>query len=200
MGASASEPVTVVVAEDEALIRMDLVEMLDELGYQVVGEAADGQAAVDQVRLLRPGLVFLDIAMPLRDGLSAAEEIAGEHLAPIVMLTAFSQRDAVERAAAAGVMGYLVKPFAKSDLVPAIEVAISRWAQFLELQAEVADLQARLAARQAVEQAKTRLQARLGISEPEAFRMLRRMAMDTRKTLAEAALDILDQDPASGAW
>lgn len=186
-----ADPVTVVVAEDEALIRMDLVEMLGELGYRVVAEAADGQQAVDLVRGLRPGLVFLDIAMPIRDGLSAAEEIAGEHLAPIVMVTAFSQREAVERATAAGVMGYLVKPFTRSDLVPAIEVAVSRWAQYLELQDQVGDLQARLAVRKAVDRAKARLQDRLGITEPEAFRILRRRAMDSRVTLEEAAMEVL---------
>ena len=186
-----ADPVTVVVAEDEALIRMDLVEMLGELGYRVVAEASDGQQAVDLVRGLRPGLVFLDIAMPIRDGLSAAEEIAGEHLAPIVMVTAFSQREAVERATAAGVMGYLVKPFTRSDLVPAIEVAVSRWAQYLELQDQVGDLQARLAVRKAVDRAKARLQDRLGITEPEAFRILRRRAMDSRVTLEEAAMEVL---------
>lgn len=185
------EPLTVLVAEDEALIRLDLVEMLGELGYRVIAQAADGQQAVDLTRALRPGLVFLDVAMPVRDGLSAAEEIAAESLAPVVMVTAFSQREAVERATAAGVMGYLVKPFARSDLVPAIEVAVSRWTQLIELQDQIGDLQARLAARQAVDHAKSRLQSTLGVSEPEAFALLRRRAMDGRVTLAEAATSYL---------
>ena len=189
-----TDAVTVVVAEDEALIRMDLVEMLGELGYQVVAQASDGQQAVDLVRDLRPGLVFLDIAMPIRDGLSAAEEIARDGLAPIVMVTAFSQREAIERATAAGVMGYLVKPFTRSDLVPAIEVAVSRWRQYVDLQEQVGDLQSRLAVRKAVERAKAHLEDRLGITEPEAYSILRRRAMDGRITLDEAALEILAEE------
>jgi len=189
-----TDAVTVVVAEDEALIRMDLVEMLGELGYQVVAQASDGQQAVDLVRDLRPGLVFLDIAMPIRDGLSAAEEIAGDGLAPIVMVTAFSQREAIERATAAGVMGYLVKPFTRSDLVPAIEVAVSRWRQYVDLQEQVGDLQSRLAVRKAVERAKAQLEDRLGVTESEAYSILRRRAMDGRITLDEAALEILAEE------
>jgi AmiR/NasT family two-component response regulator len=190
-------PLTVLVAEDEALIRMDLVEMLGELGYQVIAQASDGQQAVDLTRALRPDLVFLDVAMPVRDGLSAAEEIAAESLAPVVMVTAFSQRDAVERATAAGVMGYLVKPFSRSDLVPAIEVAFARWTQLIELQDQVSDLQARLVARRAVDLAKSRLQHELAVSEPEAFALLRRRAMDARVTLAEAAVSYLGQTEAA---
>jgi two-component system, response regulator PdtaR len=184
-------PPTVVVAEDEALIRLDLVEMLDELGYRVVGQAADGQQAVDLARSMRPSLALLDIAMPVRDGLSAAEEIAAEGIAPVVIITAFSQRDAVARAASAGVLGYLVKPFTRSDLVPVIEVALSRWAQVTGLQEEVGDLRERLAARDVVERAKRRLQAERSISEAQAFAALRRQAMDARVTLAEAALAYL---------
>lgn len=189
--------VTVVVAEDEALIRLDLVEMLGELGYRVVGQASDGQQAVDLARATRPGLVFLDIAMPVRDGLSAAEEIAAEGIAPVVLITAFSQRDAVARAASAGVLGYLVKPFTRSDLVPVIEVALSRWAQVNDLQAQVGDLRERLAARDVVERAKRHLQQEQSISEAEAFSALRRRAMDSRVTLAEAALAYLEGSDAS---
>lgn len=189
--------ITVVVAEDEALIRLDLVEMLGELGYQVVGQATDGQQAVDLARANRPSLVFLDIAMPIRDGLSAAEEIAVEGIAPVVIITAFSQRDAVARAASAGVLGYLVKPFTRSDLVPVIEVALSRWAQMNDLQEQVGDLRERLAARDMVERAKRHLQREQSISEAEAFSTLRRRAMDSRVTLAEAALAYLDGTDAS---
>lgn len=185
--------VTVLVAEDEALIRMDLVEMLGELGYRVIAEAADGQSAVDLARSLRPGIVFLDIAMPVRDGLSAAEEIAGEGISPVVMVTAFSQRETVERARAAGVMGYLVKPFTKSDVTPAIELAVARWQENQELVAQVEDLTARMSAQDAVTRAKARLQSAENLTEAEAFALLRRRAMDGRVTLAEAAVDYLRQ-------
>jgi len=184
------------VAEDEALIRLDLVEMLGELGYQVIAEAGDGQVAVDLARAHQPDLVFLDVAMPVRDGLSAAEEIAAEGLAPVIMVTAFSQAEVVTRATAAGVMGYLVKPFTRADLAPAIEVAVSRWEQFLALAGQVDDLRARIAAREAVDRAKVQLQQQHGVSEPEAFLLLRRRAMDARITLAEAAVAYLS-DPGS---
>ena len=189
-GASA-RPTTVLVAEDEALIRMDLVEMLGECGYLVVGQVADGQSAVDQARALRPDVVLLDVAMPRRDGLSAAEEIIAERIAPVVMVTAFSQRPTVERASAAGAFGYLVKPFGKADLPPAIEVAISRWRQMIGLGTQVDHLQERLGAQAVVERAKAVLQAGSGVTEAEAFAMLRRAAMDSRTTLAEAAAAVL---------
>jgi response regulator NasT len=193
------EAVTVLVAEDEALIRMDLVEMLGELGYRVVAEAADGQSAVDLARALRPGIVFLDIAMPIRDGLSAAEEIAGEGIAPVVMVTAFSQREAVERARTAGVMGYLVKPFTKSDVTPAIELAVARWGEMQDLASQVEDLAARNSAQAAVTRAKALLQAADNLTEAEAFAALRRRAMDARVTLAEAAVGYLENSATDGA-
>lgn len=184
---------TVLVAEDEALIRMDLVEMLGECGYTVVGQVSDGQAAVDQARALRPDVVFLDIAMPRRDGLSAAEEIIADGLAPVVMVTAFSQQEAIARAASAGVLGYLVKPFVKADLPPAIEIAVARWQQMSDLTVQVAGLRERQAARDTVDRAKRHLQESLGLSEPAAFAWLRRAAMDGRVTLSEAAAAVLEQ-------
>jgi len=192
---SASPPVTVLVAEDEALIRMDLVELLGECGYQVVGQASDGQAAVDQARALRPDVVFMDVAMPRRDGLSAAEEIIAEGIAPVVMVTAFSQRETVQRASAAGVLGYLVKPFSRADLTPAIEVAVARWQQMRELEAQVAGLRERQEAREVVDRAKRALQERLGLSEPDAFAWLRKAAMDRRLTLAEVAAVVVSETP-----
>lgn len=188
-----SSPRTVLVAEDEALIRMDLVEMLGELGYQVVGQVGDGEQAVALARKLRPDVVFLDVAMPIRDGLSAAEEIVSAKLAPVVMVTAFSQADVVARAAAAGALGYLVKPFSASDLTPAIELAVARWSQLLELEAQVANLQDRVTAREVVDRAKARIQIDLGLSEAAAFAWLRQQAMDARLTLAEIAVRILSQ-------
>ena len=181
----------VVVAEDEALIRMDLVEMLGELGYEVVGQARDGAEAVALVREHRPDVVFMDVAMPVRDGLSAAEEIVEAGLAPVVMVTAFSQAETVQRAVSAGVLGYLVKPFTASDLTPAIEVALARWAQLRALEGEVAGLGDRLAARETVDRAKRLLMERDGVTEPEAFALLRRAAMDGRITLAEAAVAVI---------
>ena len=190
--------VTGLVAEDEALIRMDLVELLGECGYEVIGQAADGQAAVDLTRSLRPDVVFMDVAMPRRDGLSAAEEILAEGLAPVVMVTAFSQRETVLRATQAGVLGYLVKPFGKADLAPAIEVAVARWQQMRDLQDQVATLRDRNAAREIVEKAKRRLENELGVTEPEAFAWLRRAAMDRRVTLAEVAADVVSENRSTG--
>ena len=182
----------VLVAEDEALIRMDLVEMLEEEGYAVVGEAADGGAAVAMATELRPDLVLLDVKMPVLDGLSAAEQIVAARIAPVVILTAFSQRDLVERAREAGVMAYLVKPFQKKDLLPAIEMASSRFAELVTLEREVGDLTGRLEARKLVDRAKGRLQSDHGMSEPEAFRFLQRRSMDTRRSMRAVAQDVLD--------
>ncbi len=184
----------VVIAEDEALIRLDLKEMLEEEGFSVVGEAGDGQQAVALVEELRPDLVVLDVKMPVLDGISAAERIAAARLAPVVILTAFSQRDLVERARDAGAMAYLVKPFSASDLLPAIEMAVSRYAELAALETEVADLQDRLETRKLVDRAKSVLQSRFGMSEPEAFRWIQKTSMDRRLTMREVARTIVDTD------
>jgi response regulator NasT len=181
----------VLIAEDEALIRLDLREMLIEEGYDVVGEAGDGEAALRLAEQLRPDLVILDIKMPIMDGLTAAENIAGSRLAPVVILTAFSQRDLVERARAAGAMAYLVKPFQKSDLVPAIEIAASRFAEMTALEAEVASLSDRLETRKLVERAKGALMTAYSMTEPQAFRWIQRTAMDHRMTMRDVAERIL---------
>ncbi|MCX6487992.1 MAG: ANTAR domain-containing response regulator [Mycobacterium sp.] len=196
-------PRRVVIAEDEALIRLDLAEMLRDEGYQVVGEAGDGQEAVDLAESLRPDLVIMDVKMPRRDGIDAAAEIAAKRIAPIVILTAFSQRDLVEKARDAGAMAYLVKPFSISDLIPAIEVALSRFAEITELEREVADLGERLETRKLVERAKGLLQARHAMTEPEAFSWMQRAAMDRRtsmKRVAEVVLESFDgpsRDPSA---
>jgi response regulator NasT len=181
----------VLIAEDEALIRLDLAEMLGEEGYDVVGEAGDGETAVRLAQELKPDLCILDIKMPIMDGLAAAEKIAGSRLAPVIILTAFSQRDLVERARAAGAMAYLVKPFQQSDLVPAIEIALSRFAEVAALEAEVAGLTDRLETRRAVERAKGALMAQYGMNEPQAFKWIQRTAMDHRMTMREVAERII---------
>lgn len=196
---TASPPRRVLIAEDEALIRLDLAEMLREEGYDVVGEAGDGQEAVDLAERLRPDLVIMDVKMPRRDGIDAAAEIAAKRIAPIVVLTAFSQRDLVERARDAGAMAYLVKPFSISDLVPAIEVAVSRFAEMTELEREVADLGERLETRKLIERAKGVLQSRHGMTEPEAFTWMQRAAMDRRTTMKRVAEVVLEStDDAAG--
>lgn len=177
----------VVVAEDESLIRLDLVEMLREEGYEVVGEAADGQRAVDLARETRPDLVIMDIKMPRRDGIDAASEIAAERVAPVVILTAFGQRELVERARDAGAMAYLIKPFSKTDLVPAVELATSRFAEITALEGEVADLKDRLDTRKLVDRAKGLLMTAQSLSEPEAFKWIQRAAMDRRTTMKAVA-------------
>jgi two-component system, response regulator PdtaR len=188
----APPPLRVLVAEDEALIRLDLVEMLREEGYDVCGEAADGQAAVEMATALRPDLVVMDVKMPVLDGLSAAEQIVTARIAPVVILTAFSQRDLVERAREAGAMAYLVKPFQKKDLLPAIEMAVSRFTEVLALEREVADLRGRLEARKTIDRAKGVLQAEHGMTEPEAFRWIQRASMDRRRSMRAVAQDVLD--------
>jgi two-component system, response regulator PdtaR len=178
---------TVVLAEDEALIRLDLAEMLVEEGYDVVGQAADGERAVQLVEELRPDLVVLDVKMPKVDGITAASRIASLRIAPVVMLTAFSQRELVERAREAGAMAYVVKPFGKADLVPAIEIARSRFGELQQLEGEVADLTDRLETRKIVDRAKAVLQRQLGISEPDAFRWIQKTAMDLRRPMRDVA-------------
>jgi len=182
---------TVVVAEDETLIRLDIVEMLKENGYRVVGEAGDGEQAVALAEEHKPDLVVMDIKMPVLDGISAAEQIGKERIAPVVMLTAFSQKELVERARDAGVMAYIVKPFTASDLGPAIDIARSRWLELHALEAEVADLGGRLETRKAVDRAKGVLMAELKISEPEAFRWIQKTAMDRRLGMAEVAAAVV---------
>ncbi len=181
----------VLVAEDEALIRLDLVELLRDEGYDVVGEAPDGESAVDQARALDPDLVVMDVQMPKMDGIAAATIIANERIAPVVMLTAFSQRDLVERAREAGAMAYVVKPFEASDVVPAIEMAMARFAEIRAVEAEVEDLEERLASRKAVDQAKGILQTGMGMTEQEAFRWIQKTAMDLRKPMREVAEGII---------
>jgi two-component system, response regulator PdtaR len=178
---------TVLLAEDEALIRLDLKEMLEEEGYEVVGEAGDGDSAVRLARERHPDLVILDIKMPGLDGLTAAQRISEEGLAPVVVLTAFSQRELVERAARAGAMAYLVKPFQKADVLPAIEVAVARYGQIQELEGEVADREERLQTRTLVDRAKGVLMDTYGMKEADAFRFLQKTAMDRRLKLAEVA-------------
>ena len=186
----------VLIADDDPLIRMDLAEMLAEEGFEVVGQVGDGERAAALAITLRPDLVIMDVKMPRRDGIDAASEIAAKRIAPIVVLTAFSQRDLVEKARDAGAMAYLVKPFSISDLIPAIEVAVSRFAEVAELEREVADLSDRLETRKLVERAKGLLQTKQGMTEPEAFKWIQRAAMDRRTTMrrvAEVVLETLDE-------
>lgn len=185
----------VVIAEDEALIRLDLAEMLADEGWEVVGQAGDGQLAVELAEQTRPDLVVLDVKMPRLDGLSAAQRIAEKRIAPVVILTAFSQRELVDRAREAGAMAYLVKPFNQSDLVPAIEMAVSRFAELQQLEAEVADLTDRLETRKLVDRAKNVLQKQLELSEPDAFRWIQKTAMDLRLSMREVAEGVLTHGP-----
>ena len=189
--------IRVVVAEDEVLIRLDLVEMLTEEGYEVVGQAGDGETAVQLTEELKPDLVVMDVKMPKLDGISAAEQIATARIAPVVMLTAFSQRELVDRARQAGAMAYVVKPFGKADLVPAIEIARARFAEIQAVEAEVTDLQERLESRKAVDRAKGMLQAGLGLSEPDAFRWIQKTAMDLRKSMREVAEGVIEHGAAN---
>ncbi|WP_238421584.1 ANTAR domain-containing response regulator [Gordonia sp. 'Campus'] len=182
----------VLVAEDDSLIRMDLIEMLREEGYDVVGEAPNGQVAVELTESLSPDLVIMDIKMPVRDGIDAATEIAQKRLAPVVMLTAFSQRDFIDKARDAGAMAYLVKPFTKADLVPAIEVAVSRYQELKQLEGEVATMNERLETRKLVERAKGLLMEKQTLSEPEAFKWIQRAAMDRRTTMKAVAQVVVE--------
>ena len=185
-------PRRVLIAEDEALIRLDLAEMLAEEGFDVVGEAADGEQAVALALELRPDLVILDVKMPKKDGIEAAAEIVGEQVAPVVILTAFSQRELVERARDAGAMAYLVKPFSKADLLPAIELAVARYAETAALRVEVADVTQRLEARKVIDRAKGLLMTHQKMTEPEAFRWIQRTAMDRRTSMQVVASAVLE--------
>ena len=187
-------PTRILIAEDEALIRLDLREMLEEEGYEVVGEAGDGETALRLARDLRPDLTVMDIKMPGLDGLTAAERITEEHLSPVLILTAFSQKDLVERAAQTGAMGYLVKPFQKSDLVPAIDIAVARYQEMQALEAEVGDLSERLETRKVVDRAKGLLMDQYQMSEQDAFRFIQKSAMDRRLPMKDVATKVIEGD------
>jgi two-component system, response regulator PdtaR len=189
--------VRVMIAEDEALIRMDLREMLEEDGHEIVGEARDGAEAIALARALTPDIIFMDINMPGVTGIEAAETIGAERIAPVVMVTAFSQASYVEQAASAGAMAYVVKPFTRTDVIPAMAVATARFAESSALVAEVEDLEERLETRKVVDRAKGILMAR-GMSEPEAFKRLQKLAMDKRKTLRDIAEAVIIASEAGG--
>ncbi|CAL8898028.1 transcriptional regulator [Kocuria varians] len=189
----AGETRTVVVAEDEALIRMDIVEMLQDAGYRVVAQAENGEQAVALTAEHRPDVVLMDVKMPVMDGITAAEQIAGQRIAPVVLLTAFSQRELVERAREAGAMAYVVKPFTVEDVVPAIEIAMSRFEEIAALENEVVDMKEQFATRKLVERAKSLLQTKMGLSEPEAFRWIQKTSMDRRLSMREVAEAIISQ-------
>jgi len=184
---------TVVVAEDESLIRIDIVETLKDNGFTVVGEASDGEAAVAMAREHRPDLVVMDVKMPLMDGITAAEILTKERIAPVVLLTAFSQRELVERASEAGALAYVVKPFTPNDLIPAIEIALSRSQQISALEDEVADIAERLETRKILDRAKGILNDTMGLTEPEAFRWIQKASMDRRLSMREVAQTVIDQ-------
>ena len=190
---SANTARRVVVAEDEALIRMDIVETLRDNGFLVVGEAGDGERAVELAIELRPDIVVMDVKMPKLDGISAAERLSKDNIAPVVLLTAFSQKELVNRASEAGAMAYVVKPFSPNDLLPAIEIALSRYAQIQALESEVADLAERFETRKIVDIAKGILNEKMGLSEPEAFRWIQKASMDRRLTMKDVAVTIIDQ-------
>jgi response regulator NasT len=183
----------VIVAEDESLIRIDIVEMLRDNGFDVVGEAADGEKAVALAEELRPDLVVMDVKMPLLDGISAAEILTKRHIAPVVLLTAFSQRELVERAAEAGALAYVVKPFTPNDLIPAVDIALTRYQQITALEDEISDLAERLETRKVLDRAKGILNDTMGLTEPEAFRWIQKASMDRRLSMREVAQTVIDQ-------
>jgi two-component system, response regulator PdtaR len=185
------ERTRIIIADDESLIRMDLREMLTNLGYLVVGEVADGRSAVNQARELRPEIVIMDIKMPDMDGIEAAKTLTEERIAPVVLLSAYSQRELVQRAREAGVVAYLVKPYREEELAPAIEVALARFQEFKELEAQVTDLQTALETRKLVDRAKGILMDKQGLTEAEAFRKIQKMSMDNRKPMKDVAEAII---------
>jgi response regulator NasT len=186
-------PARILVVEDESIIRIDIVESLRGFGYDVVGEAADGDAAVAMATELRPDLVVMDVKMPKMDGISAAEKLHQARIAPVLLLTAFSQKELVERASEAGVVAYIVKPFTPADLLPAVEIALSRGAELKALEAEVADMSERFETRKIVDIAKGILNEKMGLTEPEAFRWIQKASMDRRLTMKDVAMTIIDQ-------
>ncbi|HCJ48255.1 MAG TPA: response regulator [Microbacterium sp.] len=190
---AAPTPRRVVVAEDESLIRLDIVEILRDSGFDVVGEAGDGETAVQLATELRPDLVIMDVKMPVLDGISAAEKLSKNHVAPVVLLTAFSQKELVERASEAGALAYVVKPFTPNDLLPAIEIALARYEQIITLEAEVADMVERFETRKLVDRAKGLLNEKMGLSEPDAFRWIQKASMDRRLTMQDVAKAIIEQ-------
>jgi response regulator NasT len=183
----------VIVAEDESLIRIDIVEILRDHGFDVVGEAADGEKAVALAEELRPDLVVMDVKMPLLDGISAAEILHKRHIAPVVLLTAVSQRELVERAAEAGALAFVVKPFTPNDLIPAIDIALTRYQQITALEDEISDLAERLETRKVLDRAKGILNDTMGLTEPEAFRWIQKASMDRRLSMREVAQTVIDQ-------
>ncbi|MET1154824.1 response regulator [Arthrobacter sp.] len=183
----------VVVAEDETLIRLDIVEILRGEGYDVVAEADNGEKAVELAQELKPDLVLMDVKMPVMDGITAAEQIVKARIAPVVLLTAFSQKELVERARDAGAMAYVVKPFTPADLIPAIEIALSRHDEITALESEVSDLQEQFETRKLVERAKSLLITKMGLTEPEAFRWIQKTSMDRRLSMREVADTIINQ-------
>jgi AmiR/NasT family two-component response regulator len=190
MSTDTTGKIKILVAEDETIIRLDLVEMLTEAGYEVIAQAENGAVAVEHAKLHKPDLAILDVKMPEMDGITAAEQIIS--IAPVLMLTAFSQRELVERARDAGVMAYVVKPFSINDLIPAIEIAISRHKQMKSLEAEVADIYERLESRKVIDRAKGVLMKALNLSEPEAFSWIQKTAMDRRISMKDVAAAVID--------
>ncbi|WP_375388617.1 ANTAR domain-containing response regulator [uncultured Amnibacterium sp.] len=189
----ANAPRRVVVAEDESLIRLDIVEILRDNGFDVVGEAGDGETAVQLATELRPDLVVMDVRMPQLDGIKAAERLTKDHIAPVVLLTAFSQKELVEQASEAGALAYVVKPFTPNDLLPAIEIALARYAQIVALESEVADMVERFETRKLVDRAKGLLNEKMGLTEPEAFRWIQKASMDRRLTMHDVAAAVIEQ-------